>query len=230
METIFERTERLIGPESLTRLKNSKVCVIGIGGVGSHCTEALARSGIGRLVIVDSDVVAMSNINRQIIALHSTVGRSKVEVMKERIADINPDAKVEALHRFVTGEDSLDFLADCDYVVDAVDNVTAKLHIIEYCRKNNIKVISSMGTGNKLKPGMFIIDDIKNTSVCPLAKVMRKELKNRSIDRVKVLYSKEEPKTCQGAPDKRTPASVSFVPPVAGYMLAGEVIRDLCGL
>lgn len=231
MENIFERTERLIGKEALERLQNCKVCVAGVGGVGSHCIEALARSGVGRLVIVDSDVVAFSNINRQIIALHSTVGKNKVDVMKERIFDINPKVQVEALCRFITKEDPLDFIQDCDYVVDAIDNVTAKIHIIEYCKENNINVISSMGTGNKLRADLFYIDDIKKTGICPLAKVMRRELKNRNIENVKVLCSKETPKVDPlPGPEKRTPASISFVPPVAGYLLAGEVIRDLCGL
>lgn len=231
MEQIFERTERLIGKEASDKLKKSKVCIAGVGGVGSHCIEALARAGVGRLVIVDSDVVAVSNINRQIIALLSTVGKKKVDVMKERIADINPEAQVEAICQFITKEDPLDFLEGCDYVVDAIDNVTAKIHLIEHCKKNNIKIISSMGTGNKIRPDLLYIDDIKKTSVCPLAKVMRKELKSRNIENVKVLCSKETPMT-DFVPEsvKRTPASISFVPPVAGYMLAGEVIRDICGL
>ncbi|NLY98106.1 MAG: tRNA threonylcarbamoyladenosine dehydratase [Clostridiaceae bacterium] len=231
MEHIFERTERLIGTEALNKLKNSKVCVFGVGGVGSHCIEALARGGIGKLVIVDSDSVVKSNINRQLVALHSTLGKKKVEVMKERILDINPDATVEALAVFVTKEDSLDYIMDCDYVVDAIDNVTAKLHIIETCKKNDIRIISCMGMGNKIRTDALFIDFIEKTGVCPLAKTVRKELRSRNIQKVKVLYSKEEPKTDPNpSPGKRPPASISFVPPVAGYMLAGEVIWDLCGI
>ncbi len=218
------RTENLIGKENVEKIKNSKVAVFGIGGVGSFSAEALARCGVGEIMLIDSDVVSESNINRQLIALHSTVGKYKVDVMKDRILDINPDCRVIAEKVFYDKDSSLN-LEGYDYIIDAIDTVTSKLILIENAKKQGIPIISSMGTGNKLCPEMFEISDIYKTTVCPLARVMRRELKSRGIDKLKVLYSKEEPKNV--SEDKRTPASISFVPSVAGLMIAGEVIKDI---
>lgn len=218
-ETI--RTEMLIGQANVEKLHNSCVAVFGIGGVGSFCVEALARVGIGKIILVDNDVVAVSNINRQLIALHSTVGKAKVEVMKDRIYDINPNCEVLALQQFYTKEHEVD-ISNCDYVVDAIDTVTSKIELICEAKENNVPIISSMGTGNKLYTN-FEITDISKTSVCPLARVMRYELRKRNIKNVKVLYSKEEPKKT----GSNTPASISYVPSVAGLMIAGEVVRDI---
>ena len=228
MENQFSRTELVIGKENQEKLKNSKVVVFGVGGVGSYVVEGLARAGIGSFVIVDNDEVSISNINRQLIATHKTVGKAKVDVVKERILDINPDAKVEVFKKFVTKESRDYFDSNVSYVVDAIDTVTAKLDLIERANKLNVPIISCMGTGNKLDPTRFEITDINKTSVCPLAKVMRKELKQRGIKKLKVLYSKEEPikqETNEG--ERRTPGSISFVPSVAGLIIAGEVIKDL---
>ncbi len=221
--SIYERTDLLIGEENRKKLNSSHVAVFGIGGVGSYVCEALARAGVGALTLIDSDRVSESNINRQIIALHSTVGLDKTAVMKARIADINPEARVECHNIFYGPEtaENIDF-SQFSYVVDAIDSVTGKLLIIEKSKAAGIPVLSSMGTGNKLNPSAFKITDIKKTSVCPLARVMRYELKQRGIEGVKVLYSEEEPKK-----SGRTPASISFVPSVAGLMIAGEVIKDL---
>lgn len=223
----LERTEMLIGKEAVDRLAGAKVLVFGAGGVGGYAIESMARAGIGELHIVDNDTISESNINRQIIATYNTVGKSKVEVMKERIHSINPDCTVRTFSCFYLPDDPevtglFDFSA-YDYVVDAIDTVSAKLDIIERAKKAGTPVISSMGTGNKLDPSRFEIADISKTSVCPLAKVIRKELKKREIKGVKVLFSKEEPvKT-----GKRTPGSISFVPPVAGLLIGGEVIKDI---
>ena len=228
---IFSRTEALIGKEGLEKLKNARVAVFGIGGVGGYVVEALARSGVGELTLVDSDRVSESNINRQIIALHSTVGEYKTEVMAKRIKDINPDIRVVVKNVFYLPETAEEFDFSCyDYVVDAVDTVTAKLSIIERAKEANIPVISSMGTGNKLDASAFKVADIFKTNVCPLAKVMRRELKKRGVDKLKVVYSEEEAKSkgIEGEKNgKPAPASISFVPPVAGLILAGEVIKDL---
>ncbi len=221
----FDRNILIIGEEGQEKLSRSKVLVFGVGGVGGYVCEALARAGVGRIDIVDGDAVDVSNINRQIIATHTTVGRTKVDVMKERMESINPDIKCQGFHVFYLPENrgGIDF-CQYDYVVDAVDTVTAKLLIIEEAKANNIKVISSMGTGNKTEPSLFQIADISKTSVCPLAKVMRKELRNRGIKDVKVLYSQEEPvKSGKGA----TPGSLSFVPSVAGLLIGGQVIKEL---
>lgn len=224
------RSELLFGREALLKLKNSKVIVFGVGGVGSFVCEALARSGIGTIALVDSDTVAESNINRQIIALTSTIGIAKVKIMKERISDINPDCRVTPYECFYTKEKEVD-ISGYDYVVDAIDTVTSKLVLIEEANRLKIPIISSMGTGNKLDPTRFEISDISKTSVCPLARVMRRELKARGISKLKVLYSKEEPLTPKESPKeasrRQTPGSVSFVPPVAGMIIAGEVIKDL---
>jgi tRNA A37 threonylcarbamoyladenosine dehydratase len=219
----FERTELLIGEEAVNKLRNAHVAVFGIGGVGGYATEALARSGVGELTIVDKDNVDITNLNRQIIALHSTINEPKVAVMEERLKDINPDIKVNAKEFFFLPDtaDQFDF-EEYDYIVDAVDTVTAKLAIIEKAHKAGTPVISAMGAGNKLDPTKFEVTDISKTSVCPLARVMRKELKARGIDHLKVVYSTEEPKQ-----RSETVASIATVPSVCGLLLANEVIKDL---
>ena len=218
----FSRTELLIGKEAIEKLHNSKVAVFGIGGVGSFVVEGLARAGVGNFVLVDKDVVDLTNLNRQIIATRKTIGKPKVEVARERILDINPDANVEIHQEFFMPDSEGILDNSIDYIVDAVDTVTAKIELVVRANKLNIPIISSMGTGNKLDPTRFEVSDIYKTSVCPLAKVMRKELKNREIKKLKVVYSKEEPKKIQNPP-----ASISFVPSVAGLIIAGEVIKDL---
>lgn len=233
----FSRTELLIGKEGLERLKASKVLVFGVGGVGSHCIEALARCGVGKLVLADHDKVSLTNINRQSIAYHSTVGRFKTEVMKERIRDICPETEVTTYETFVLPENIEEIFSERpDYIIDAVDTVTAKLAIAEKAQEYGIPLISSMGTGNKLHGELFQIADISQTSVCPLCRVMRKELRTRGIQRLKVLYSKEKPVETGGRDtgeekgQKRSlPGSISFVPPVAGLLIAGEALRELIG-
>lgn len=233
----FSRTERLIGTDSQQKLYDSTVVVFGVGGVGSHCIEALARSGIGHLVLIDNDTVSVTNINRQSIAYHSTVGQYKTHVMRERILDINPQAKVETFETFVLPENLeslLNSVGHIDYLIDAIDTVTAKLALAEYANAHQIPLISSMGTGNKLHGELFEITDITKTSVCPLCRVMRKELKARGIQHLKVLYSKEQPLTPVLPNEEQTskravPGSVSFVPPVAGLLIAGEAVRELIG-
>ena len=228
----FVRSEMLLGSEALKKLKSSSVVVFGIGGVGSYVCEALARCAVGNLTLIDSDTVSISNINRQIIALHSTVGMQKTDVMSNRIKDINPNINVTAINMFYTPQNSEDIdISKFDYVVDAIDTVTSKINIIKRCYENGINIISSMGTGNKLDPSLFTISDISKTHTCPLARVMRKELKELGIHNVKVLWSPE--KVISPAPladeyqKRQTPGSVSFVPSVAGLMIAGEVIKDL---
>lgn len=233
----FDRTKRLLGADAMNKLKNSHVAVFGIGGVGGHAADALVRSGIGEITIVDSDDVAESNINRQLIATTKTIGRKKVAVMEEHLLEINPEVKIHAYDCFFLPEtqNQFDFL-QYDYVIDAVDTVTAKLALVEACKEAGVPIVSSMGAGNKLDPTAFEVTDIYKTSVCPLAKVMRKELKARGIKKLKVVYSKEiplEPIEEEGfvSDEKRsrraTPGSVAFVPSVAGLILAGEVIKDL---
>ncbi len=227
----FSRTELLIKKEGVEKLSKAKVAVFGIGGVGGFVTEGLVRAGIGNIVLIDHDTVSESNLNRQIIATTKTIGKYKVDVMKERILDINPNANVEVHKEFFMPSSGTDIINDSlTYVVDCIDTVTAKIEIINRCKNLNIPVISAMGTGNKLDPSKFEITDISKTSVCPLAKVMRKELRNRGITNLKVIYSKEEPiKT--GVIDeeshKQVPGSISFVPSVAGLMIAGEIVRDI---
>lgn len=217
------RTELLIGKDAVEKLAKAKVIIYGIGGVGSFTTEALARAGIGNLTLVDNDVISLTNINRQIHSNINTVGKSKIEVMKKRILEINPEAKVEIYNpKEIDLQEELLINTTYDYVVDAVDTVSTKIRIIETAKKQNIKVISAMGTGNKIEPTKFEVADISKTSVCPLAKVMRKELKKRDIKDVKVVYSKEEPKV-----NERTPASISFMPSVSGLIIAGEIIKDI---
>lgn len=234
----FSRMELLIGKDCVESLKEKTVLVFGVGGVGSHCIEALARSGIGHLILVDNDTVSLTNINRQSIAYHSTVGQYKTRVMKERIQDICSKTEVTVHETFVLEENAAELLdGNIDYIVDAIDTVTAKLAIAQIADQRGIPMISSMGTGNKLHPELFEITDITKTSVCPLCKVMRKELKNRGVAHLKVLYSKEKPVdvskniTEEEKGNKRSlPGSISFVPPVAGLIIAGEVIRDLVGI
>lgn len=242
----FTRTEMLIGSEGQKKLAASSIVVFGVGGVGSHCIEALARCGVGRLALIDNDTVSLTNLNRQSIAYHSTIGQYKTQVMKARILDINPAARVDTFETFVL-EDNLkpllDSLGHIDYLVDAIDTVTAKLALAQYAYETGTPIIASMGTGNKLHGELFEITDISKTSVCPLCKVIRRELKNRGIPHLKVLYSREQPLTPQplagdeksGAADssaanrRPVPGSISFVPPVAGLLIAGQVIRDLLG-
>lgn len=234
----FSRTELLIGENGLEKLKNATVMVLGVGGVGSHCIEALARSGVGSLILVDNDKVSLTNINRQSIAYHSTVGEYKTKLMRDRIWDINPGADVVTYETFILPENLHEiFDRKVDYIVDAIDTVTAKLALVQYAKAKNIPIISCMGTGNKLHPELFEITDISKTSVCPLCKVMRKELKNRDIKHLKVLYSKEKPidtsnqETGEEKGMRRSlPGSIAFVPPVAGLMIAGEVIREIAGI
>ncbi len=236
----FDRTQRLLGIDAIEKLKSAHVAVFGIGGVGGHAVDALARSGIGTITIVDSDDIAESNINRQLIATTKTVGRKKVEVMKEHILEINPDAVVYIWDCFFLPEtkEQFDFSA-YDYVIDAVDTVTAKLALVMACQEANVPIISSMGAGNKLDPTAFEVADIYKTSVCPLAKVMRKELKVRGVERLKVVYSKEIPLepiedeafiSDERRSRRATPGSIAFVPSVAGLILAGEVIKDITDL
>lgn len=224
----FERTIALFGEENFKKLQNLKVLIFGIGGVGGYTVEALARSGIENFCLVDGDVVSESNINRQIIATTLTVGKAKVDVMKNRILEINPSAKVETKKLFYLPENSgeIDF-EKYDYIIDAIDTVSAKLDIIERAKKHNKKIISAMGAGNKIEANSFIVADIFDTKVCPLAKVVRKELKTRGIEKLKVVYSEEKPYKSQVFENgKRVPYSNSYVPGMAGLTLAGEVIKD----
>ena len=225
MDNQFTRTETLIGAEALEKLKNSRVAIFGLGGVGGYVVEALARAGVGSLDLIDNDDINITNINRQIYALNSTIGKSKVELAKIRILDINPNAKVEGYKKFFSPDTSAEFnFSKYDYVVDAIDSVTGKIELVLKSQEANVPIISCMGTGNKLNPELFEISDIYKTSVCPLAKVMRTELKKRKVKKLKVLYSKEVPIKQEG---QRIPASISFVPPVAGLIIAGEVVKDL---
>lgn len=224
MKEQFSRTALLLGDAGIEKLNNTRVLIFGVGGVGGYVAEALARSGVGNITIVDKDTVAESNINRQIIALHSTIGRDKVDVLKERMLDINPNVKIDARKCFFLPENAHEFdFTQYDYVVDAVDTVTAKLQIIVQAKEAGVPVISAMGAGNKVCPERFEVADIYKTEVCPLAKVMRRELKKRGIKKLKVVYSKEEP-VYKG----RVPGSIAFAPSVAGLIMAGEVVKDLC--
>lgn len=222
-ENRFSRTEALLGEQAMEKLKKARVAVFGIGGVGGHVVEALVRSGVGAVDIVDSDKVCLSNLNRQIIATESSIGKYKVDVMKERILDINPEAVVNVHKCFYLPEtkDEFDF-SQYSYVVDAVDTVTAKIQLVMEAEEAGVPIISSMGAGNKLDPTAFQVADIYKTSVCPLAKVMRRELKKRGIKKLKVVYSREQPVV-----KNAVPASVAFVPSVVGLIIAGEVIKDL---
>lgn len=231
---IFSRAELLLGEEGIRRLRGARVAVFGIGGVGSFAAEALARGGVGHMALIDGDTVSLTNINRQLIATQKTVGRLKTEVMAERIREICPETEIVE-YPVVYGAENRDLLdfASYDYIVDAIDTVTSKLMLIEEAKKAGTEVISCMGTGNKLDPTRFEVVDISKTSVCPLAKVMRKELKDRGIKGVKVVYSKElpiKPADSEETGKRQIPGSLSFVPPVAGMILAGEVIRHIAGV
>lgn len=242
----FIRTELLLGAAGMEKLRTSCVAVFGIGGVGSHCAEALARSGVGRLILVDNDDVTVSNINRQGVAWHSTVGLKKTKVMRKLIEEICPATEVMTFETFILTDNIKEILNESgriDYIVDAIDTVTAKLSLAQYAQQEGIPLISSMGTGNKLHPELFQIADIGETSVCPLCRVMRKELKNRGIRKLKVLYSTEKPmkpdpeleerlireEIAESSSRRSVPGSIAFVPPVAGLLIAGEVVRELAG-
>ena len=238
MSERFSRTELLIGFRNMERLQKSRVAVFGVGGVGGYVVEALARSGVGMLDLIDNDTVSLSNINRQIVATEKTVGRSKVEVVKERVLDINPEIIVHTHETFYMPDtaDQFDFTR-YDYVVDAIDTVTGKIALVMQAQRSKTPIISSMGAGNKLNPTAFQVADIYKTSVCPLAKVMRRELKKRGVKKLKVVYSQEKPLTPiafdeknaeEPAPGRRqVPGSIAFVPSVAGLIIAGEVVKDL---
>ena len=241
MENQFLRTELLIGKENIEKLHNLKVAIFGIGGVGSFVVEALARAGIENFVLIDNDVVDITNINRQIIATHSTIGKAKVEIGKERILDINPNAKVQALQIYFDKNSKEILDKSIDYVIDCIDTVSSKIELIVKAKSLQIPIISCMGTGNKLDHSKFEIADIYKTNICPLAKVMRKELKKREIKDLKVLYSKEEPIKIKKLNNKneilenskfkkQVPGSISFVPSVAGLIIAGEVVKDLINI
>lgn len=243
----LSRTELLIGKDNLEKLYKSKVVILGIGGVGSYAVEALTRSGIGTLTLVDDDTVCLTNLNRQIHATFKTIAKPKVEVMKERILSINPNCVVNTYQTFITEKNIHEIIPeDTDYVIDAIDTVSSKISVIIWCQEHNINIISCMGTGNKLDPTQFKIADIYKTKICPLAKVMRHELKKRGVKALKVLYSEEIPQkpktdeviTCKEgcvctngsrkcAAKRQIPASISFVPPVAGMIIGGEVIKEL---
>ena len=233
MDNPFIREEMALGSDALAKLKNSHVIVFGIGGVGSYTAEALARAGVGAITLVDNDTVGLSNINRQLCALHSTIGQYKAQVMADRIKDINPDCEVRALCKLYTEEDKLAFFdRDYSYVADCIDLVSCKLSLIMNARERNIPIISALGTGNKLDPSQFSVTDISKTSGCPLARVIRRELKNRGVTHHTVLFSPEEPVTplpLEAPPPGRRsiPASVSWCPSVAGLMIAGHIIQDL---
>ncbi len=236
MNEQFNRTALLIGQEGIQRLQSARVALFGVGGVGSFAAEALIRAGVGALDLFDNDTVCASNLNRQLIALHSTLGRYKVDVAKDRLLDINPEARIEANRLFYLPEtaDSIDF-SQYDYIIDCIDTVSAKIDLVLRARAHNIPIIASMGTGNKLDSTAFEVADISKTAVCPLARVMRQELRKRGIEHLKVVYSREVPRTPNAfdtgeapqASRRATPGSVSFCPSVAGLILAGEVVRDL---
>ncbi|MCI8448658.1 MAG: tRNA threonylcarbamoyladenosine dehydratase [Eubacterium sp.] len=229
MQDQFERTQRLIGAAAMERLLHAHVAVFGIGGVGGYAVEALARSGVGTLDLIDHDKVNLSNLNRQIIALHSTVGKYKVDVAKERILDIHPQAAVNVYKTFYMPETAGQFdFSKYDYIVDAIDTVTGKIALIQQAQAAGTPVISSMGAGNKMEPSGFMAADLYETSVCPLAKVMRRELKKRGIRQLKVVYSKEKPVRQDDDSENVVIGSNAFVPSAAGLILAGEVVKDLC--
>ena len=223
-EKFTSRTELLIGKQGIKKLQNSKVAIFGLGGVGSYVVEGLSRAGVGNFILVDNDKINPSNINRQIIATTKTVGKPKVIVEKERILEINPEANIEIIEEFFTKDSKEIFDNTFSYIIDAIDTISSKIELIVRANKLNIPMISCMGTGNKLDPTKFEITDIYKTTVCPLAKVMRKELRNRGIEKLKVLYSKEEPIKLNNT---NTISSISFVPSVAGLIISGEVIKDI---
>ncbi len=224
MESEFSREELLIGKQNVDKLHLKKVAIFGVGGVGSFVVEGLARAGIGNFILIDNDIVDITNLNRQLHALHSTIGKYKVDLMKERILDINPRARVEVYREFYESNEKNKILdSSVNYIVDAIDSVKSKINLAKDAQELNIPIISSMGTGNKLDPTKFEISDISKTSVCPLARVMRKELKKIGIKKYKVLYSREDPIKS----DEKNPGSISFVPSVAGLIISGEVIKDI---
>lgn len=241
----FSRTELLLGKEAMEKLYKSKIAVFGVGGVGSFVVEGLVRSGVGNFILVDNDLIDLTNINRQLHATRKTLGKPKVEVMKQRILEINPKAEVEIHQTFFLPETSDKIIdKDCQYIVDAIDTVTGKIELVLQAKKRNIPIISCLGAGNKLDPTRFQVDDIYNTSICPLAKVMRKELKKRGVESLKVVYSQEPPiklgeeraykeedilknKDNASVKKRQIPGSISFVPSVAGLIIAGEVVKDL---
>lgn len=232
MKEEFNRTAMLIGEDNVEKLSHASVALFGLGGVGSYCAEALARCGIGKIMIVDCDIVSKSNINRQLCALQSTVGRYKTEVVAERLLDINPDLKLDARCERLTPDniDTFD-LARYDYIIDAIDTVSAKLALVEKAQELGIPMISSMGTGNKTNPSALTVSDISKTSVCPLARVMRRELKKRGVYKLKVIFSTEEPKPPAQNDEKKTPpASIAFVPSVAGLLAASEAVKEILSL
>ena len=232
MDNRFERAEMLIGADAVRRLAGARVALFGVGGVGSAVAEALARGGIGEIDLIDNDTVSLTNINRQLCALTSTVGRPKVDVVADRLRDINPDIKVNTYPIFFLPESEFD-MSVYDYVVDAIDTVSAKIEIAVRAKSCDVPVISCMGTGNKLDPAAFCVRDLSKTSGCPLARVMRRELRVRGITHMKVVYSEEAPRQVvvpAEATGKHPPASISFVPPVAGFIAAGEVIKDILGI
>ena len=228
MSEMFVRTENLIGKEALLKLQNAHVAVFGLGGVGGAVAEALCRAGVGALSLFDGDKIAESNLNRQIFATTDTIGMKKVYAAEKRLCSINPDVKLNLYDVFYTPENSNEFdLSQYDYIVDAVDMVTAKIELVLRANEAGVPIISCMGTGNKMDAAAFEVSDIFKTSVCPLCRVMRRELKERGVKKLKVVYSKEEPKLPLQTEDRRTPASISFVPNAAGLVLAGEVVRDI---
>lgn len=227
----FSRTEILLGQDAMEKLRSSRVAIFGIGGVGGYVAESLVRSGIGNFVLIDNDEVSLTNLNRQIIATRSSIGKAKVECMKERMLDINPDVKVECKKMFFLPENASEFdFSLFDYVVDAIDTISAKIEIILRCKEKNVPVISAMGAGNKLDPARFKVSDIYKTSVCPLARVMRSELKKRGVKKLKVVYSDESPKKVgikQADSNKVIPGSIAFTPAACGLVIASEVVKDL---
>ena len=222
---IFDRTKKLIGEENFSKLTAATVAIFGVGGVGSFTVEALARSGVGHLILIDKDNVDVTNINRQIHALNSTIGKSKVEIMRQRILDINPNAQVDAIQKFYLPNESADdfFICGYNYVVDAIDTITAKINLVVECRRRKIPIISSMGAGNKLNPTKFKVADIYKTSTDPIAKIMRKKLRELNVENLKCVYSDEVPQNVEGVI-----GSIAFVPSIAGLIIAAEVVKDLC--
>lgn len=224
----FERSELLLGAEGIEKLKTSKVAIFGVGGVGGYVIESLARSGVGSLDLIDNDIVSLSNLNRQIIALHSTIGRFKVDVAKERCLDINPNIKINTYKCFYSPDNADEFdLFEYDYIIDAIDTISAKISLVERAHKYNIPIISAMGAGNKLDAKLFKVADISKTAVCPLAKIMRKELRLRGINHLKVVYSEEIPQKINNNIGEKLVGSLPYVPSVMGLLIAGEVINDL---
>ena len=232
----FSRTELILGKENVNKIRQAKVAVFGLGGVGSFVVEGLTRAGVENFILVDNDTISITNLNRQLFALNSTIGENKIDDAKARILDINPNAKVEIHKEFVI--DNFDNILDksTNYIVDAIDTISAKINLVQKAKEINVPIISSMGTGNKLDPTKLEVTDIKKTSICPVAKILRKELKNKNIDKLKVVYSTETPilpnkevqkEYIEYGENERTPGSVSFVPSVAGLIIAGEVIKDL---